>query len=117
MPSATMEWTSVEDWLGAEWPGRLVLRRDIDRDGNAVFEARAVIDSSAEMVKVDLLTLAAVGRSESSVEALRRCWEETVATMQRLARDRLLSVRGRQWLAEQPVSGNEFRSRELAASA
>jgi hypothetical protein len=117
MLSATMEWTTVEDWLGAEWPGRLSLRRDIDGDGNAIFEARAVIDSSADMVNLDSLVFAAVGNGESGVAALRRCWEETTVTMHRLGRERLLSARGRAWLEEQLAPGNEFRSRELAATA
>ncbi len=112
-----MEWTTVEDWLGADWPGKLFLRRDIDRDGNTIFEARAVIDSSAEMAKHTFLVYAAIGTGGTSVEALRRCWEETAVTTQRFARERLLSARGREWLAEQSAPGNEFRSRELAASA
>ena len=100
MLSAVLEWTTVEDWLGADWPGKLFLRREIDRQGNSLFEARAVIDSSAGMVKNNILVFSAVGLGDTSVEVLRRCWEESAITMQRLAGERLLSERGRDWLHE-----------------
>lgn len=115
MQSAALEWTTVEDWLGADWPGKLFLRRELDRHGRAHFEARAVIDSSAGMVKHKILVFSAVGLGETSVEALRHCWAESAVTMQRLARERLLSERGREWLDELLAPAYRSRAPEFAA--
>lgn len=114
MLSAAMDWMTVEDWLGADWPGRLFLRRDMVCHGNAMFEARAVIDSTAGMVKNNILVFSAVGLGETSVEALRRCWAESAVTMQRLAGERLLSERGRAWLHERRATSYSSPKPEFA---
>jgi hypothetical protein len=76
-----------------------------------------MIDSSANMVKHKILVFAAVGFGETSGEELRHCWGESAFTMQRLARERLLTERGRAWLDEQLAPVNEFQAREFAATA